>query len=193
MKNLIALIISFFALTGCLQMRSYVDPNLPQVSYSDIHVNDNSKAMVLKFEFRRNGKPHALATKQVLPQIIRTFNASRLFSSVSSSGSSDLAHFDIVMDNVADTGGAFGKGLGTGFTFGAVGSMVTDGYTFTATYTAPGKNPVTKAYSHALHSTVGNAKGPEGLEPMSVQQALDTVIEQLVLNLLRDLQKESLL
>ncbi len=52
---------------------------------------------------------------------------------------------------------------------------------------------MTKVYHHAIHSTIGNAPGPTGIEPMSVGDAFNKVVEGLVLNLLLDLQKEELL
>jgi hypothetical protein len=45
-------------------------------------------------------------------------------------------------------------------------------------------------YYHALHSTIGNAEGPKGLTPMKVQEAFDKLLEELMLNLILDLQKE---
>ena len=41
---------------------------------------------------------------------------------------------------------AAGKGALTGLTFGAKGSQVTDGYVFTATFRAVGKQAVTRTY-----------------------------------------------
>ena len=72
-----------------------------------------------------------------------------------STGSAD--QLDVVLDNVGDLGDAAAKGAKTGLTFGASGSQVTDGYVLTATFRPVGKEPVTKIYRHALHSTIGNA------------------------------------
>ena len=96
-----------------------------------------------------------------------------------------------MLDNVADTGDAAGKGALTGLTFGAKGSQVTDGYVFTANFQGTGKQAVTKVYRHAMHSTIGNAERPAGLTAEeSPRAAFDKVVEGLVLNLLLDLQKE---
>src|SRR5262249_30405612 len=97
---------------------------------------------------------------------------------------------NILIDNVGDKGEAAAKGFGTGLTLDLAGSLVTDGYVFTGTYQAAGKAPITKVYKHALHSTIGNAKGPERLTPMTVQQAFDKVLKDLVLDCVLDLQKE---
>lgn len=58
-----------------------------------------------------------------------------------------------------------------------------------ATFTRVGRPPIEKVYKHALLSTVGNAKGPEGLTPMSVTEAVDQVLQELVLNFILDLEK----
>lgn len=79
------------------------------------------------------------------------------------------------------------KGIGTGLTLGLVGSTVTDGYVFTATFTPLGKVSVTKEYRHAIHTTIGAKSGPPGLQPMSPQEAFDHVLEELILRLLLDL------
>ena len=102
----------------------------------------------------------------------------------------NLDRLQIVLNNTTDMSDAVGKGIKTGLTFGAAGSMVTDYYTFTATFTPLGKPPVQKVYRHALHTTIGNAEGPKGLTPLAMQEAFDKTLEELVLNLLLDLQEE---
>ena len=97
----------------------------------------------------------------------RTLETSKLFAYVTFTPGDSIDRMDVVMNNVGDVGEAVAKGVGTGLTLGLAGSMVTDGYFFTATYQAVGKEPVRKVYKHALHSTVGNAKDPEGLEPVA--------------------------
>ncbi len=181
------------ALTGCLQIRSYVDPKLPRASLNDVHPSASPQALQLAFKFQINGKSHPSIARKYRPQVVRVLSDSKLFSTISSSNSTDTAQLQIVMNDPADIGDAVGKGLMTGLTFGGAGSLVTDAYLFTATYTAPGKTPVTKIYQHALHSTIGNKKGPEGLEPKSLNDAFAEVLEQLILNLLHDLQNEAVL
>jgi len=147
----------------------------------------------LVVEFQTRGKRNLAATNSTYDRISTVLRGSGLFSGVQATGSQESARLDILMNNVGDIGKAVSKGIGTGLTFGLVGSMVTDGYEFKATYTAPGKEPVTKVYQHALHSTIGNKQGPPGLKAMSTQEAFDQVVEELVLHLLQDLQKDGVL
>src|SRR5204863_6648256 len=109
-----------------------------------------------------------------------------LFSSVVSAGGENADQLNINMNNVGDIGAAVGKGIGTGLTLGLAGSMVTDGYDFTATFQRPGVAPVKKQYKHALHTTIGNKSGPEGLTPMTPTEAFDQVVKELVMKLLKD-------
>ncbi len=183
------LVTSFFvivALIGCAP-KAYVDPNLPRVTYNEIESPQDPMSLRVSFDFQTNGKHNKRATKQVSQIVLETLNASNIFSSVELLELSDEANLDIVMNNVADLGKAIGKGFVTGLTFGIAGSLVTDNYVFRAIYKTPGKEPVTLEYNHAIHSTIGNKRGPDGLKPMTLKEAIEDVTEQLVLNMLRDL------
>ena len=175
---------------GC-SIKSYVDPQLPKVGYADLLARPNPQAVALAVEFHRNGKPATFGGSTAKEAVRTVVEKSKLFSVVNDKTTGDVDRLEIVLDNVADIGDAAGQGARTGATFGAVGSKVTDGYVFTATFRRVGKDSVTKVYRHAIHSTIGNAEGPPGLVPEeSVRAAFDKVVEGLVLNLLLDLQKE---
>jgi hypothetical protein len=61
-----------------------------------------------------------------------------------------------------------------------------------ATATIAGKTITKSGYKHAIHSTIGHAKGPEGIPAMTTEEAFGKVVEELVLNFLGDLQKDQL-
>jgi len=175
---------------GC-SIKSYVDPQLPKVGDADLLARRNPQPVALTVGFHRNGKPATLGVSTAKEAVRTVVEKSKLFTSVNDKPTGDVDRLEIVLDNVGDLGDAAGKGALTGVTFGAVGSKVTDGYLFTATFRRVGKDPVTKVYRHAIHSTVGNAEGPPGLVPEeSIRAAFDKVVEGLVLNMLLDLQKE---
>lgn len=46
------------------------------------------------------------------------------------------------------------------------------------------------SYHRALHTTIGNKRGPEGLEPMPTSAAFGKVVEQLVIEFFGDTQKK---
>jgi len=177
-------------LAGCLSIKSYVDPQLPKVGYADLLARRDPQPVVLTVAFHRNGAPAMLGVSRARDEVRGVVERSKLFSAVMEKSTGSADQLDVVLDNVGDLGDAAAKGTKTGLTFGASGSQVTDGYIFTATFRPLGKEPVTKVYRHALHSTIGNAPGPPGLTPMGLNEAFNKVVEELVLNLLLDLQKE---
>jgi hypothetical protein len=189
----VALALLVAGLTGCLSIKSYVDPQLPKVGYADLLSRRDPQPVVLAVAFYRNGSPASLGVSRVRDEVRAVVERSKVFSAVLEQSTAPAGQLDVVLDNVGDLSDAASKGAKTGFTFGASGSQVTDGYVFTATFRPVGKEPVTKVYHHALHSTIGNAPGPTGLTPMSLSDAFNKVVEELVLNLLLDLQKEELL
>lgn len=182
----VALLASLALLTGCLSMKAYVDPALPIVTKADVSAPAAPKPVQLAFEFRTNGAANAAASSQIRPRVATVAAESGLFSTVSGEPVEGGAVLTIVIDNVSDTGNAAAKGFGTGLTFGAVGSMVTDGYVATATYEQGGRRLEASA-KHAVHTTIGNKAGPEGLTPVTLQQGVEQVMDQLAWNLLKQL------
>jgi hypothetical protein len=175
-------------LPGCLSMKSYVDPALPMVHKSDIAGAPSPKPLQVAFEFRTKGALNASATSQMRPRLIAVASESGLFTTVSATApeGADSGLLTVVIDNIAITDNAAAKGFGTGLTLGAVGSIVTDGYTCTATYV---RNSITTQVStkHALHTTIGNHAGPAGLTPVTPQQGVEQVIDQLSWNVIKQL------
>lgn len=185
------LLLCVAALSGCLSMKSYVDPTLPIVAKADVPVPATKRPLLVLFEFRTGGKPNASATAQIRPRIVTVASESGLFSGVTANATdgTEGGRLTIVIDNVADTKNAAGKGFGTGLTLGAVGSMVTDGYICTATYTREGKS-TTVSLKHALHTTIGNHSGPPGLTPVTPQEGVFQIMDQLAWNTLKQLAEQ---
>jgi len=178
--------------SGCLQTRSYLDAKLPRVAYTDLSAVADPRPLQLDFDWQVNGSSSKTTRKQVLPTITRILGNSKFFAAITTATNAgpDAARLQLVINNVGDIGAAVGKGFLTGLTFGAAGSAVTDGYVMTATYLKPGAGPVTRTYEHAIHSTIGNKRGPEGLQAVPLNEAWAAVSEQLLMNLLRDLQRD---
>jgi ankyrin repeat protein len=80
----------------------------------------------------------------------------------------------------------------TGLTLGLKGSKVTDYYEMNVTARIAGKTIAKSGYKHAILSTLGLAKGTKDVPSMTISEAFDKVIEDLILNFLGDLQKEDL-
>jgi hypothetical protein len=105
-------------------------------------------------------------------------------------GSENMARIQISMREMALLSGADAQSLPEGLTSGLTGSQGAIVYSFTATYQPPGKEAVKKTYPHAVHIVKGTNPALGDSMPMTASHAVDSVVEQVVLNFLRDLQKD---
>jgi len=174
-------------LVGCMNMKSYVLPMLPRVTYGDLLTTRDPRPVVLTVEYQINGVPEFRASAFLRERVSQILTAAHVFSSLRAGAAQGTDTLEIVLNNVGDVD--TGSAVLTGLTFGAAGSRAMDGYVMTATFTRVGQPPVVKDYKHALVSTIGNATGPEGLRAMGTMEAFDQVIQDLLLNLILDLQK----
>lgn len=179
----LALLSCAVVLTGCLSMKSYVDPALPVVTRADIAAPATPRPVQVAVEFRTKGNINAAATSEVQPRVVAVASESGLFSSVSREAAGPNAGLlTIVFDNVPLEGeNAAAEGFGVGLTFGAVGSMVTDVYQTTITYSRGGETTSVNV-RHALHTTVGNKAGPAGLTGVTPVEGAHQVIDQIIWN-----------
>ncbi|HEX7642928.1 MAG TPA: hypothetical protein VF472_12045 [Burkholderiaceae bacterium] len=172
---------------GCLSTKSYVDPTLPKVQYSDLKPVDPKPVVQVVYEFQTNGASNPRATEATRGYVMDTLKTSNLFADLPAAPATAERKLYIVINNVFDSKEATGKGVGTGLTLGLAGTMVTDNYVMTASYDAPGAPEVKHSYRHALHSTIGNADGPKGLVATTPKEGGRTIVTDLTLNLLRDM------
>lgn len=187
-KLALALAVSL-TLSGCLSTRSYVDTALPIVGKPEVGTVTAPAPVQVLAEFRTQGNSNARATGFMKPRVIAVANESGLFSTATESPASNNATLTVVIDNVPLTDNVAAKGFGTGLTFGAVGTMVTDGYAATLTY-RNGEATKSVEVKHALHTTVGNHSGPPNLTPVSAEQAAGQVIDQITWNGLKQLREQ---
>ncbi|MGY1459035.1 MULTISPECIES: hypothetical protein [unclassified Luteimonas] len=187
LRAVAAALVVCISLSGCLSARMYVDPTLPVVGSEDFTTPTDPQSANVLFEFRTKGNANARATQETRLIALEAVRKSGLFSDIVDGGAKAAdSQLKIVIDNVPVTENAAAKGVGTGLTLGLAGSMVTDGYLCTASYTSGGVTTETTV-EHALHTTIGNHGGPEGLQPVPAQQAVETIVSQMVLNALKQL------
>jgi hypothetical protein len=174
-------------LSGCLTTKAYVDPALPRIAKTDLVAVAQPQPVQVLFEFRTKGNSNAKATGMAQPRVIAIVNASGLFSAASANaGATEAGTLKIIIDNVPQDQHGTAKGVGTGLTFGLAGSLVTDGYVCTASYSHNGHTTET-IVKHALYSTIGNHSPPQGLQPMELQAAVYQIIDQMTWNSLKQL------
>ncbi len=192
MKSSSGIIVGLFflgTLSGCISMTGYVDPQLKSVSYKDLSTTQKGPELGVFVEFQRSGQPFTPVTEQARETVLRVLNKANVFSSVKRGVFSikTEARLKVVINNTR--GKTKGSPVATGVTFGAIGTGTIDPYLISAAYEHADSQPITKEYQHAIHSTIGSASAPEGLKPMTISDAFDAVVEQVILLLLFDLQQ----
>lgn len=166
--------------------KSYVDASYGKVEYGEIARPAQPYKLKLKVEFQRNGQHIPAVDAVLMEQVDRVVRTAGFALPVSEaeSGSDELT---VTVNNIADLAEARRKGFGTGSTFFIKGSTVTDNYEMQATAMIGGKNLAKSGYKEAIITTIGHTSGPAGVPAMTVTEAFNKVVEQLVLQFLRDL------
>jgi hypothetical protein len=173
-------------LSGCASF--YIDPATKDVPVAELHHAAAPQPVRLNFEFQTKGAPNAAATAMLTPVVREQLQSSGMFSSLD--GGSNAAILEIKLNNIAlNDDSPAAKGFVTGFTFGLVGSQVSDGYECKLSYLPPGQStPVVKVSRNAIHTTLGNASPPPGTIHMADAKAAVTQMTHIVVsNALRDL------
>ncbi len=187
MKKLLSIALLAGLLTGCITPKSYVDPSFAKASYNDIKAVDKKYESLVQIEFQRNGEPLEQVEDEVRGHVERTLRATGVITPNNKDAKFTLK---VTVNNVADMGEAFTKGFGTGLTFGAAGSTVTDYYEIEIVYTNESGSVIKENYKHALHTTIGNADAPiEGVKETTMAAGFGTIVEQTILNFIADMQK----
>jgi hypothetical protein len=171
---------------GCVSTKSYVDPTYSRATYNDITRKAEPYKWRIVVEFQRNRTHLPSVDGELLAAVERTVRASGIAVPAPEGSSGQLK---VVVNNIADLRTARTKGFGTGLTFGLVGSTVSDYYEMDVELSMNGRISRRSDYKHAIHTTVGNASGPPGVEPLSTSAALAKALEQMLLNFLKDLQQ----
>ena len=184
-----AALLCLLVLAGCASM-AYVDPGLRRVDYEQIETPACTVPVELSVQYQVNEDFHRWKSLRMRSVVLSTLRASGIFNRITTKACIDCFKIDIVLNEVIDIMDVIRKKIRTGLTFYAARSMNTDYYIFTGTFYAPERPPVIRKYNHAIHTPAGDMDPPEGLKPMKPDQALDAIMEQLVLNFLKDLQAE---
>lgn len=169
---------------GCLATRCYVDPQYRKATQSDIKAVGAKHNVNVDVEFQRNGERFPRADGELRMQVEKALRATGVVDIVTAPSDTKIR---VVANNIADMDEAFSKGFGTGLTFGAAGSVVTDFYEIKVEFASGGAKQ-SFAYKHAIHTTVGNKPAPIPVEPTKVGEAFGVVIEDVILNFVRDVQ-----
>lgn len=186
-----ALVVSTLALSGCLSLKSYVDPALGELPAAERVQVAKAQPVQFIFEFKTKGAPNARATKLLSEQATDIVRKSGLFSEVSSEPVQNRALLSVSVDNIPQEGAA-SKGFATGLTLGLAGSLVDDYYEGSARY-SPGANGavISVRNKHAIHSMIGAGSAPANMvQSKNLDEAARTMLRQLMDRMLNDLAKD---
>jgi hypothetical protein len=187
---LAAILVCSLGLTGCVT--PYIDGAVKEVSADNFKKPVTPAPVQLIFEFQTKGVLNPRATGFLKTQVTEQVQTSGLFASVSDDANQAGGLLSITLNNVPITDDAFAKGFLAGFTFGVVGTTVTDGYVCTVKYFPSGKTePVVKSTRHAIHASIGATSGPVNATKMdSLEAAVRAMTRQIVSNALNDLSQD---
>ncbi len=180
----LVLVLCLMLLPGC--MNSYVDPGFAKISVDKLKQPSGGTVDVqVKAKYLLNGEHKPGADKYIIAPVERVLLQSGVFKPYRTDQSIVI---DVVLDNKANLEDAAAKGFATGFTFGLVGSGVTDFYEFKVVCQVNGQS-VTRSYKHALHTTIG-AKEPPFPNAVSYQpqEGFEVIVGEVMNRYIKDMQ-----
>jgi len=181
-------VLTAFASTGCISVKTYLDPAGHRASFNDLRRVNPPYQLVVRVQYELNGKERPRALRSLQDHVERSLRASGVAIPYDGTGTA-AGELLVIANDVGNVAGAAAKGFGTGLTFGLVGSQVADRFEVTIRFTQ-GSDVIEHKYEHALISTVGLHSAPAGMIPVSQTEGLDRVADDVLLNFLQDAQAE---
>ena len=179
----------FMGCTGCVAV--YVDPHYRSAGFRDVSASSNACQVAVQAEYQINGKHDKSGDADVRKSVLKVLKASKVFDPLEVTNAPVTGTLRVTLNDTGNMGAAFGKGFVTGLTFGLVGSEVEDHYFVTINYVPASGSAFTRKYEHSLHATVGLHAAPQGMERVPLKAAGDAVVEDVMLNFLRDWQNQT--
>lgn len=173
---------------GCASF--YVDGHSPDIPSTAYRKPETPGPVQLVWEFQTNGVPNARATEFLKARVSDQIGASTLFTQVSDSAAPGSSLLSVTVNNVPLSDDAARKGFVAGLTFGIAGQTVADGYECTMRYTPARENaqPLQHSGKHVIYTSVGSTSPPPGgLKVSGVEEAVTTMIRQIISRTLNDL------
>jgi hypothetical protein len=177
-----------FILSGCFPPKSFVDPTVPKLSYDNLKKRQDQLRLKVIAEFQRNGEAFPRLNVSLKDNTERILRGTGVIAPVGDNAAG-AGTIEVTVNNLGDIGAAAAKGAGVGLTFGLVGATVTDNYELTVRVNINGKTFTRKSIRHAIHTTIGNARIPPGMEAIPPNVAFERVLEQMLLKAIFDMQQ----
>ena len=181
--------ITLVALAGCgtrPPVKSFLGASYPKVSYREIQPRSAPLRLHLAVEFQRNGEPFTQGDVPLKDYANRILVNSGVITPVEEGGEGEIR---IVLNNIADPETVAVETARKRMPLWMLGKTITDTYEMSVFVTARGRTASRTGILHAVHTAIGNMAVPEGVETFHHKQAFARVLEQMLLQALKDMQR----
>ena len=180
---LTGVVASSLLLGGCFTTRAFVDPQAETLSYADLRKPASPLKLTVKADFQRDGQRFPGADGELREAVLKVLKQSGVIEPVETGAAGEIS---VQLNNLKDTESSAMKGVGTGLTFGLVGTTVTDHYQMAVLIRTARGSYSRPDIPGALHSASGNTTLPEGTETMPLAAGFQRTVEQMLLKALKD-------
>ena len=181
--------IALVALAGCgapPPVKSFLGASYPKVTYKEIQPRSAPLRLHLAVEFQRNGEPFPKGDVPLKDYANRILVNSRVITPVEEGGEGEIR---IVLNNIADPETVAVETAHSGLPLWMLGKTITDTYEMSVFVTTRGISASRTGIKHAVHTAIGNMAVPETVETFHHKQAFARVLEQMLLQALKDMQR----
>lgn len=171
---------------ACSAPRSYLDPSPATISYADLRRPEAAQPLALSTAFQRNGQAFSGGDANLRGVTERVLQDSGIIAPVLSGADGQIS---VVVNNVSRGDGIGRDGNTT--RFGLAGRTVADHYVMDVTIRSgvADESSATPSSSRPRYfASSSSADVPTGLDLMSSRTAFDRIVEQMLLQILREYQ-----
>ncbi len=166
-------------------LKSYADGSYRKASAQQLTALTPPLPVRVEVQFQQQGKPKPTSDLRLRGHVERALAA----SSVLSPDQMSTAVLRVVVNNVGDKSEAMSAGIRTGLSFGLSGAVVDDEYQFNIDYTDAAGKKSEVFFRHVMHTAVGGAELPAGIQSSSPGEAFGQIVQDAVMAALQQLQQ----
>lgn len=196
MPKTLLLLAAAAMMASCSDIHVYVAPNFSFAEYGDIRpVTERHKVHITAVFINHIGDADQKLSMSVKNHAERALRATGVLAIVAVE-KADI-HIKLRLEHVqeaANVENLVGNAVKTWamiFSLGLIVPKFSSGYVMTVVYSDPKHGQIVKEYKHAIYTGGGSKGAPfENGQPTSRDDAFVTVIEELMLNFVHDMQKD---
>ncbi len=180
---LLGLIALASLVAACSAPQSYLDPSPTAIRYSDLRRPDTAQALVLSTAFQRNGQAFPSGDPDLRGVTERVLQDTGIITPVLSGGEGQI---NVVVNNSSTTD-ALGRDADSG-RLGLAGRTSADHYVMNVTIRSGLGERGAGSSGPRFFSASSSAEAPTGLDLMASGRAFNKVVEQMLLEILKQYQ-----